>query len=170
MEPKLSNQDIPRYSQRSLPLYRHLPFQNPHPFLDEDGHSFGEELLPVEGFGADNWMASDEYLYAIDLFNNGFWWEAHERLKQVSIGAGRESITGTFIQGLIQASAGLLKHFMAQDAPARALIDLGLSNLEVKQNPYLGIDVTALKAALNDCLDHDDSVYPSIRLSGIGVH
>ncbi|MBN1957558.1 MAG: DUF309 domain-containing protein [Desulfuromonadales bacterium] len=170
MEPKLSNQDIPRYSQRSLPSYRHLPFQNPHPFLDVDGHSYGENLAPVEGFGQTSWTEAEDYLYAVDLFNNGFWWEAHERLKQVSIGAGRESTAGRFIQGLIQVSAGLLKHFMAQDAPARALIELGLSNLEVEQNPYLGIDVAALKGALNACLDHDDSVYPSICLRGIGVH
>lgn len=170
MEPKLSNRDIPRYNIRSLPTYRHLPFQNPHPFLDEDGHSYGEKLDPVEGFGPDTWMDCEEYLYSIDLFNNGFWWEAHERLKQVSLGAGRESEAGRFIQGLIQVTAGLLKHFMEENAPARALADMGLSNLKVGQNPYLGIDVAALNDAVNACLDEENSAYPGIRLVGIRLH
>ncbi len=42
---------LPRYSVRPLPPYRHLPFQNAHPFMDADGHSYGEKLNPPESFG-----------------------------------------------------------------------------------------------------------------------
>lgn len=170
MKLKFTDPDVPRYSHRPLPAYRHLPFQNAHPFLDEDGHSYGETLVPVEGFGPDNWQDSDEFLYAIDLFNNGYWWEAHERLKHVSIGAGRESSTGRFIQGLIQVAAGLLKLSMAEPVPAKTLIELGLGNLEADANPFLGIDAIKLKRAVLDCLAAAENGYPSIRLAGIGLH
>lgn len=170
MQTSSTDSEAPRYSDRPLPSYRHLPFQNAHPFLDEDGHSFGEKLAPIEGFGPDNWMDCDEYLYAVDLFNNGFWWEAHERLKHVSIGAGRESKTGVFVQGLIQLSAALLKYSMEEYAAAQTLTELGLGNLEADTNPFLGVDAVALKRAVLDCLAGAENGYPSIRLAGIGLH
>ncbi|MCW8859396.1 MAG: DUF309 domain-containing protein [Deltaproteobacteria bacterium] len=166
----INDPHAPRYTDRLLPEYRHLPFQNPHPFLDEDGHSFGEQLTPAESFAADNWMECEEYLYSIDLFNHGYWWEAHERLKHVSTGAGRKSEAGVFIQGLIQISAALLKYSMEEYAPAKTLAELGLGNLAIDTNPFLGIDVVALKRAVLDCLAAPENGYPSLRLAGIRLH
>ncbi len=171
MEPTLTNQDVPRYTQRPLPAYRHLPFRNPHPFLDRDGHSYGEVLTPSACFDTENWRVHEDYLYAVDLFNHGFWWEAHERLKQVSIGAGRESATGRFVEGLIQVAAALLKLYMNEPAPARTLADLGLKNLRrAERNPYLGIDAASLQDAVNKALAAENPEYPSIRLIDPGVH
>jgi len=164
MEPQFIEQNISRYTDRPLPVYRHLPFTNAHPFLDEDGHSYGEKLSPSHSFATDNWQNCDEYLYSIDLFNYGFWWEAHERLKFVSIGAGRESETGQFVQGLIQVAAALLKHFMQEETGAATLAELGSGNLQGVADIYLGINVTTLVAQLQNCLQTKDSKYPQIRL------
>lgn len=168
MDPEINLRDVPRYSLRPLPAYRHLPFQNPHPFLDEEGHSFAEELSPVDGFEAANWQKYDEYLYAIDLFNHGFWWEAHERLKQVSLGVGRDTACGLFVQGLIQVAAGLLKHSMQEEGPARALAEMGIKNLRIGEPVELGIDVATLCRDVEQCLLGDS--YPVIRLSGLRLH
>jgi len=135
---------LPRYSVRPLPTYRHLPFQNAHPFMDADGHSYGEKLNPPESFGPADWRHCDDYLYCVDLFNHAFWWEAHERFKPISIGAGRQSECGLFIQGLIQLAAGLLKYSLGEEGPAKTLVAMGLEHLAAVEKSYLGIDVLAL--------------------------
>ncbi len=164
MEPQFIGANIPRYTDRTLPEYRHLPFQNAHPFLDESGHSYGEKLSPPGSFGSENWQECEEYLYSIDLFNHGFWWEAHERLKHVSIGAGRESETGQFVQGLIQVAAALLKHFMQEEQGAATLAELGLGNLQKVSGTYLGIEVATLVTQVQDCIKTENAKYPRIQL------
>ena len=164
MEPQFVDPAISRYTDRPLPEYRHLPFQNAHPFLDEEGHSYGEKLSPPNSFTLENWQSCNDYLYSIDLFNYGFWWEAHERLKQVCIAAGRESETGQFIQGLIQIAAALLKHFLREERGAMTLAELGLGNLQKATGIYLGIDVATLVVQVEDCLKAADTEYPQIHL------
>ncbi len=164
MEPQFHQPSISPYTDRPLPPYRHLPFQNAHPFLDAEGHSFGEKLSPPDSFTAENWQYSHDYLYCIDLFNNGFWWEAHERLKHLSIAAGRESKTGQFVQGLIQIAAALLKHFMQEEQGATTLAELGLKNLQKTAGIYLGIEITALVTQVQDCLKSKGGKYPQIQL------
>lgn len=164
MEPQFIEPIIPRYTDRPLPEYRHLPFRNAHPFLDKEGHSYGEKLSPPDSFSPENWQDCEDYLYSIDLINHGFWWEAHERLKHVSIGAGRESETGQFVQGLIQIAAALLKHFMKENEGAETLATLGLGNLQKATGIYLGVDIMTLVAQVQDCLKSGDSKYPRIRL------
>ena len=150
---EFTNQDRPRYTTRTLPPYRHLPFQNAHPFMDKDGHSYGEELTAPTSFGPENWQDCADYLYSIDLFNHGFWWDAHERLKQVSIAAGRESECGLFVQGLIQISAALLKYSMEEHVPAEALATMGLANVSAATGLYLGVDIDALEVSVRAYLD-----------------
>lgn len=164
MEPQFIDSNVPRYTDRSLPEYRHLPFQNPHPFLDEDGHSYGEKLSPPDSFSTEDWQHCEDYLYSIDLFNHGFWWEAHERLKYMSMAAGRESETGQFVQGLIQIAAALLKHFMQEDEGAATLAELGIGNLQGVADVYLGIDVAILIVQMQDCFKTEEEKYPCIRL------
>ncbi|MFK5926808.1 MAG: DUF309 domain-containing protein [Desulfuromusa sp.] len=165
MEPQFIQPNNLRYTERPLPEYRHLPFTNAHPFLDKEGHSYGEKLSPADSFSAENWQNCSEYLYSIDLFNHGFWWEAHERLKYMSIGAGRESETGQFVQGLIQIAAALLKHFMQEDSGAATLAELGSGNLRGVADVYLGIDVPILMTQVQDCLKTEGSKYPQIHLA-----
>jgi hypothetical protein len=164
MEPQFYQPDISRYSDRPLPAYRHLPFQNAHPFLDEEGHSYGEKLSPPDSFTLENWQQCSDYLYCIDLFNYGFWWEAHERLKHLCFAAGRESETGLFLQGLIQIAAALLKHFMQEQQGAKTLAELGLGNLKKVEGIYLGIEIATLVTQVQNSLNSKEEKYPQIPL------
>jgi predicted metal-dependent hydrolase len=164
MQPQFNQPAMARYSDRPLPSYRHLPFQNAHPFLDEGGHCYGEKLSPPESFTPENWQNCVDYLYCIDLFNYGFWWEAHERLKQICFAAGRESELGQFLQGLIQVAAALLKHFMGEDRGAKTLADLGLKNLQISEGFYLGIEISTLVVQVENCMRSRGAVYPQIEL------
>jgi predicted metal-dependent hydrolase len=164
MNPQLTDMDIPRYTDRALPGYRHLPFQNAHPFLDKGGHSYGETLTPPEEFDAQNWQHCEEYLYCIDLFNNGFWWETHERLKFISMATSQESETNQFIRGIIQIAAALLKHFMGEEGGAQTLAKMGIETLRKKEGIFLGIDITTLTHQVEECLQSVEGKYPRIRL------
>lgn len=100
---------VPRYSQKTFPRYRHVPNATPHPVIDPKGHSFQkpEEKVPV--LPPEKWMQIDSYLYGVDLFNHGFWWEAHEAWENVWMTTPKTDQEGMYLQGLIQFSAALLK-------------------------------------------------------------
>ncbi len=65
-------------SDRELPAYAYVPGESPHPTRDRDGHSFGSEPDTPEPPDPEDWRSCPDYLYGIDLFNHGFYWEAHE--------------------------------------------------------------------------------------------
>ncbi|MDX1518761.1 MAG: DUF309 domain-containing protein [Gammaproteobacteria bacterium] len=141
MPPDNREQKPPRYSDRPFPPYRYVPGQAPHPTRDPDGHSFNEPVKQPGPFDASQWQNCEEYLYGIDLFNHGYWWEAHEALESVWVAAGRTTETGQFLQGLIQISVAQLKdHQGFSDVCVRMARD-GLDKMKWIQGHYLGIDV-----------------------------
>ncbi|HEX9779417.1 MAG TPA: DUF309 domain-containing protein [Geopsychrobacteraceae bacterium] len=166
MEPIFTDPDLPRYTQTPFPAYRYLPFQSgrPHPRNDPAGHSYGlaEDYLP--SFSGDDWRSCQPYLYGIDLFNHGYWWEAHEALEQVWLAAGQDTPGGTFIQGLIQLAAAQLKRFMGQERGAKLLTASGVAKLSLAKGVFLGIEVAPLCAAAERCLREDCGEFPRIRL------
>lgn len=167
MEPIFIDPDLPRYSQEPFPAYRYLPFQpgTPHPTRDPQGHSYGAEEEYLAGFSAADWQSCQPYLYGIDLFNHGYWWEAHEALESVWLAAGQETETGQFVQGLIQLAAAQLKRFMGEERGARLLTESGVEKLSFAAGLYLGIEVVALIAAVEACLRENRGEFPQIRLT-----
>jgi hypothetical protein len=95
-----------------------------------------------------SWSSCEAYLYAIDLFNHGYYWEAHEELEALWQGAGRDTPVGTFAQALIQAAAALLKHSMGEPAPAERLKDAAAAKLRAGPSVMLGVATVGLAAAL----------------------
>ncbi|SHJ06089.1 hypothetical protein SAMN02745165_01446 [Malonomonas rubra DSM 5091] len=164
MHPVFQPSVIPTYSSTPMPEYRHLPFKTPHPYMDEGGHSYKQELPKVDSFDEQSWQQCDTYLHAIDLFNQGYWWEAHELLKQVCYCVGRESQIGSFLEAVIQIAAGELKSFMQEKQGAQALIERGLSGLKAPQPVFLGIDVEAFRNAVSSCHNAAENVFPRIKL------
>lgn len=100
----------PRFSpDRPLPPYAYLPGHHPHPTRDPDGHSFGNESYFLEAPDPTRWRDCDDYLYGIDLFNYGFYWEAHEAWEGLWHAFDRRSGTANYLQGLINFAAAGLK-------------------------------------------------------------
>ena len=60
-------------------------------------------------FPQDEWSASEDYLYAIDLYNFAYWWESHEIFEGLWHACGRRTQAGNFFQALIQLAAANLK-------------------------------------------------------------
>lgn len=138
----------PRYTDRPFPAYRFVPGRSPHPVRDPEGHSFNKPPVQLAAFAAGQWQTCDEYLYGIDLFNYGYWWEAHEALEAVWVAAGRQTETGLFIQGLILIAVAHLKLFQGFDDVARRMAEEGLDKMKPVKGIYLGIDVGALRDAV----------------------
>jgi len=137
-----------RYTNRPFPSYRFVPGRSPHPVRDPDGHSYNQPPVQLASFSASAWQSCDEYLYGIDLFNHGYWWEAHEALEAVWVAAGRQTETGLFIQGLILIAVAYLKMFQGFNDVGRRMAEEGLDKMKQKQGVYLGIDVSVLRNAV----------------------
>jgi hypothetical protein len=133
--------EIERYTNHPFPHRKFIPGQGIHP--DKDPHGPHIPKIPAGSiaFGTDSWSRSPQYLYAIDLFNFGYWWEAHEVLEKIWIQTGRSTPVARFIQGLIQISAALLKYPQSNPRVASRLVAGGLGKLKLQSGVYLGIKI-----------------------------
>ena len=93
----------------SLPPYAHVPGRTPHPVSDPRGHSFGHAPQTPAAPDADDWTNCRAYLRGLDLFNHGFYWEAHEEWESLWHACGRAGRTADFLKGLIKLAAAGVK-------------------------------------------------------------
>ena len=61
--------------EKNFPSYAYLPGRQPHPVRDPAGHSYQSEAMPL---AAGVSLNSNIFLWGLDLFNHGYYWEAHE--------------------------------------------------------------------------------------------
>ena len=99
--------------QRSFPRYAYLPGRMPHPLRDPAGHSYRVEPVPILPT-----LDSDEFAWGADLFNHGYYWEAHEAWEGIWQVAERGSALRTLLKGLILLSAAGVKIREGKRAPA----------------------------------------------------
>jgi predicted metal-dependent hydrolase len=92
-----------------LPPYSYVPGRFPHPVSDPAGHLFGKAPEPPEPLDPARWQASRAYLHGVDLFNHGYYWEAHEVWEGLWHAAGRTGTTADFLKGLIKLAAAGVK-------------------------------------------------------------
>ena len=154
---------LPRYSKTPFPSYRFIPGKNPHPTRDRDGHS-SNKPEQIASFDPEDWNSCELYLYGIDLFNHGFWWEAHEALEAVWVAAGRRTEAGLFVQGIIQIAVAHLKELQGFQATAKRMAWKGLDKLGYPKDLYLGIDVTTFRSAIKARFSENDMTPVIIEL------
>lgn len=89
-----------------LPPYAYVPGKSPRP---ESGPPFEiSRPLPAD-FAVHSWHGCRCYLYGLDLFNRGFYWEAHEAWEVVWHATGGNEPTCSVIKGLIKLAAAGVK-------------------------------------------------------------
>lgn len=93
----------------AFPPYTFIPGRTPHPARDPGGHLFGKppELPPP--LDPARWQDSRAYQYGVDLFNHGYYWEAHEVWEGLWRVAGRAGQLADFLKGLIKVAAAGVK-------------------------------------------------------------
>lgn len=133
-----------------LPSYRHLPGETPHPHRHSQGHRFRgpfEETVPESA----GWRGDKAYLLGVDLYNHGFWWEAHEQWEPKWLRAGRQTAERLFLQGLIQLAAAAIKQHQGNERGFRLLSGNGLEKLEEAAGRcgrcFMGLDIEGFAAA-----------------------
>ncbi|HMC90499.1 MAG TPA: DUF309 domain-containing protein, partial [Gemmataceae bacterium] len=72
-----------------LPPYSYVPGRFPHPHSDPRGHSYGVRRERPPALDARDWQTARAYLRGVDLFNHGFYWEAHEAWEELWLACGR---------------------------------------------------------------------------------
>ena len=151
-----------RYSSRALPTYRFLPGLTPHPRRDPRGHSFGQPEPCPRPFEHHQWSNSEDYLYAIDLYNFFYWWEAHEVFEGLWHACGHKTTAGNFFQALIQFAAAHLKRALGNEIAAHNLVRSGLLRLQNSPTPYMGLDTVTF--ADDVTLWMEDNSRPGVRI------
>ena len=149
---KHSTSQLPRFvPDRPFPPYAYVPGRTPHPTRDPGGHSYGTEFEIPERPNPDEWRVCSDYLYGIDLFNHGFYWEAHEAWEGLWVACGRRGPTATYLQALINLAAagfkarwGSARGMMANAETAVRLFKSAASQLGPHSTHYMGLDVHAL--------------------------
>lgn len=161
------------------PPYAFVPDRGqPHPVREPEGHLYGA-VANVERMHPDHWQACRTYLWGIDLFNFGFYWEAHETWEGVWRGHARAEITAVFLQGLIKFAAAGVK--VRQGIPA-GVVSLANGAAEhfaevlariVGQARYCGLNVQPLGKAASRVaatardLSEDSELGPRIAIAYI---
>lgn len=136
-----------RYSSTPFPPYSYVPGSGtPHPVSDPRGHMHGVEHELPKPLDTNHWATNETYLYAVDLFNHGYYWEAHEAWESLWHAAGHKGVMADFLKGLIKLAAAGVKHSEGNAAGVerhlkRACELLGVVN---EQN-FCGIDFAKLR-------------------------
>ena len=136
---------------RPFPAYAFVPGRHPHPTRDPAGHSYGPES-PAVHLPPDRWREDDDYLFGIDLFNAGYFWEAHEAWEGIWK-ASPDPLQREFLQGLIQLAASALKARMGEERGRGLLLESArtrLGRVAEGHESFMGIGLADLLSRLGD--------------------
>ena len=151
-EPEPVWTDAPRYCpERALPPYRFVAGLNPHPTSDPGGHSVGVPEAPATASPPAAWRENASYLFGIDLYHQGYFWESHEAWEGLWRLLPRPDPQAQFYQGLIKNSAAQIKAHAGVWSGARALSEDARRHLSVtldsggcgSDGRYMGLHVAS---------------------------
>ena len=153
--------EVPRLvPDQPFPPYTYVPGRSPHPVSDPAGHSFGVETPRPPRVDPEHWQTSRAYLYGIDLFNHGYYWEAHETWETLWHACGRKGVTADFLKGLIRlaaagvkARAGSPEGVRSHARRAAQLFEEVARQLGDATPCYLGLALGDLRAAASELAD-----------------
>ena len=143
--------DCARWVPRlTLPSYRYIPGVTPRPKAGGTGVLSCEVELTSA-----TWAQCTPYLAGVDLFNQAFWWEAHESW-ELPWCARRGSCYGTFLQGLILVAASLVKWQQGNYRGMNSLIikaRRNLTSIAQKERKFMGLDLVDFDRRLRSILE-----------------
>ncbi len=131
-----------------MPGSAHVPGRTPHP---EDGPLQDVARSAPARTEAAAWRENAAYLYGVQLYQAGFFWEAHEVWEPVWMGAVPNSRERALLQGLIQLANACLKLRMERRRAALRLLaqsEAALGDASRGPLPLMGLEVDVLKAAV----------------------
>jgi predicted metal-dependent hydrolase len=129
----------------TLPTRRHVPGSGSEP----DRASLEPAKAQTPDRVCDrNWREVPAYLFGIELYAAGYFWEAHEVWEPVWMASAPNSRERLLLAGLIQLANACLKLEMGRPKAALRLIEETLRHLEAcvrpASGPLMGIEVEPL--------------------------
>jgi hypothetical protein len=103
-------------------------------------------------------------LWAVDLFNDGYWWESHEALEALWHAAGRTTSPARFAQSLVRRRG---HEEAARRQAARAV--RGLRAARAMGPVVMGLDVEALAADVLRAFSENGGSPPRLELDVAGL-
>jgi hypothetical protein len=149
-----------------MPAYRFVPGLHPHPFRKEGGHMYTDGTAPEHAPWQPDlpWEEDRIWLRGMDLFDQRFYWECHEAFEAIWHELERGSLLHTLSQGLIQASAFVLKTHVGQERGASYLLERASLKLQRVQeeagSTVRGVDLPVLLERLSAF--HEGGDWPCI--------
>lgn len=146
---------VPRLLPKAeMPAYTYVPGTgSPHPIRDPRGHSHGRKATGAnapKALDSESWADNRTYLLAIDYFNAGFYWEAHEEWERLWRVTGPDTLIGRFLKGLIKLAAAGVKvremsiHGVRRHAASAGEVFADIA-AEVNEDHFCGLEFTHLQ-------------------------
>lgn len=136
-----------------MPSYTYVPGTDvPHPIRDPRGHSYARKGRSSKPLVAEQWAENRTYLLAMDYFNHGYYWEAHEEWERLWRVSGPDTTVGRFLKGLIKLSAAGVKvrensiHGVRRHAASAGEVFADVA-AEAGTDRYCGLQFTMLQFA-----------------------
>jgi len=137
-----------------LPSYTYVPGSDtPHPLRDPQGHSYGRnKTRNTKALDADAWADNRNYLLAIDYFNHGYYWEAHDEWDRLWRASGPDTTVARFLKGLVKLAASGVKvreksiHGVRRHAASAGEVFADVA-AEAGTDFYCGLEFTVLQFA-----------------------
>ena len=125
----------------TLPPFRYVPGLYTHPSRSVGQHlGIDKHLVTPQK----NWKDDTAWLYGLDLFNFRFYWESHEVWEEPWKMLPNDDPYRIFLQGMIKASASILKRHMGHHRPADLLWASAQDLLDTDAEVFRGVVVDDL--------------------------
>ncbi len=98
-----------------------------------------------------NYEMADLYQKAIDYFNNGYFFEAHDTFEELWMDDRDEA--KRFYQGLVQLSTGFYHLVMKNLKGAESQLTKGIQKLSAYPSVYRGVFVSQIIAEAEKCVE-----------------
>lgn len=155
-----------KYSSKEFPLYAFIPGVNAHP-LKPGGHMFevGEPESPK--IISKDFKDHELYLYSIDLFNHGYFWESHAYLEAIWNANKRVGDEANLCKAIIKIAAGMIKFKQNDHKNARIHLERSLEILkdDVREKISCGINISELSIAISHMLSELHKSLPQVSIN-----
>ena len=129
---------------REFPPYPFIPTQNLNPNR-VGGYREGIPdpiSIKIEKYNYNN---HEDYLFAVDLINHGYYWESHVYFEAIWHAHHRKGNVASYCKALVKIAAGAIKHKQGRTESAKRLFE-GSKNIlqKLPSSFYLGISINEL--------------------------
>ena len=134
-----------RYCQnRAFPPYSFIPTQNLNPNR-VGGYREGIPDPISKPIDKNNFFEHQDYLFAIDLINHGYYWESHVYFEAIWHAHHRKGPIASYCKAMVKIAAGAIKNKQGRNDSAKRLFE-GANEIlrNLPDSMFLGIPIKEL--------------------------